>query len=332
MSKILKNLFSVKNVVISPDEVRKQICLLGLKLSFYSNKTTMKAQINALKRQNERFIEYFDNVNYIFNSFADASKCKKATGIFREIQLVRKKCLKIILHILENNGIEYWIDFGTLLGALRHKGFIPWDDDIDISITRLSHNKIKEVLNSELKDSGISIRADVENLGCFYRIMDNDYHFSYIDIFTYDIVNSGNYTYSELKEKYVEAKYLYEDKYPKWELWNGNIKVEDTLDYVNEIYKKLGMPVDYENGNYLIRGIESMQKHSRPQCEKISDIFPLKKVQFEDIEAFAPNNIEDYLFNCENGYYGNIWEFPDIRKFRLHPVIKNIVDPSLPGN
>ena len=67
----------------------------------------------------------------------------------RRLQLVELDLLKQVDSICKENGIPYYAMGGTLLGAIRHKGFIPWDDDIDIGIPRPYYNKLAKILNSE---------------------------------------------------------------------------------------------------------------------------------------------------------------------------------------
>lgn len=59
----------------------------------------------------------------------------------REIQQESLKILKVVDHYCRSNGIRYWLSEGTLLGAVRHKGFIPWDDDMDISMPRPDYER-----------------------------------------------------------------------------------------------------------------------------------------------------------------------------------------------
>ena len=72
-----------------------------------------------------------------------------------EVRKVQNKILEIIKFvdkICRANGIVYYITAGTALGAVRHKGFIPWDDDLDIFMTPENYEKFKKVFYEQSRE------------------------------------------------------------------------------------------------------------------------------------------------------------------------------------
>ena len=67
----------------------------------------------------------------------------------KEIQSEEKNILKAVTKFLDTHNIKYYLWAGTFLGAVRHKGFIPWDDDIDIGIKRDDYDKLIELLKQK---------------------------------------------------------------------------------------------------------------------------------------------------------------------------------------
>ncbi len=63
----------------------------------------------------------------------------------RQAQLVMLSMLKAVEALCASNGISYWLSEGTLIGAVRHKGFIPWDDDLDICMMREDFDRFREI-------------------------------------------------------------------------------------------------------------------------------------------------------------------------------------------
>lgn len=78
-----------------------------------------------------------------------------------------KKALAALHDICVRNDIRYFAAYGTMLGAVRHKGFIPWDDDIDICMTRDDYEKLCEVMAKETGDYYI-LSEDTSKYYYFY--------------------------------------------------------------------------------------------------------------------------------------------------------------------
>ena len=90
----------------------------------------------------------------------DFSKYNGEGSALRAAQLKMLEILSEIDRVCKKNGLVYWIDFGTLLGAVRHKGFIPWDDDIDLSMPPEDYRRFKEIASAELRD-GFILQTEV---------------------------------------------------------------------------------------------------------------------------------------------------------------------------
>ena len=73
----------------------------------------------------------------------------KATGRLRNIQFAENTILQRVKEVCDENGLELFLVGGTLLGAVRHKGFIPWDNDVDIGMMLKDYQKLEELLKKD---------------------------------------------------------------------------------------------------------------------------------------------------------------------------------------
>ena len=70
----------------------------------------------------------------------------------KESQDISLEILKVIADICDKNSLRYSLIYGTLLGAIRHNGFIPWDDDVDIMMPRPDYEKLLKYLKMHISD------------------------------------------------------------------------------------------------------------------------------------------------------------------------------------
>ena len=78
----------------------------------------------------------------------DKKNLKPSKEYIDDVHKYTLEILDFVDKICEENNINYTLDCGTLIGAIRHKGFIPWDDDADISLTRNDYDKLLRVLKN----------------------------------------------------------------------------------------------------------------------------------------------------------------------------------------
>ena len=88
--------------------------------------------------------------------------CTNNRVALRDFQLFQMGILHEFKRICEENGLTWWLAYGSLLGAIRHKGFIPWDDDIDVLMPAEDYMRFRELCRTELSD-GFYLQVHEDN-------------------------------------------------------------------------------------------------------------------------------------------------------------------------
>ena len=240
--------------------------------------------------------------------------------------------LRIFDHICREEHIEYWVDYGTLLGAVRHQGFIPWDDDIDVSMRYEDYLRFFEVCDryfppnvravnyDRSKDCITPFRGYLQNTSILLEDVLGDTIMAFIDIFFYTGVPENPYL-RRLDQMNMLWKSLRVTKTPL---------SEDKGNPVSRTAKKVfnRLVIDHNNPKRtarVLKGMEKKRRNARP-CDpdslislgysspsdyrssviRASDVFPLSEVTFEGLTVMAPHNPDAYLRN----QYGDYMQLP----------------------
>ena len=147
--------------------------------------------------------------------------------------------------ILDTNDLEYWMDGGTYLGAIRHKGIIPWDDDVDVSMEYKNRNKLLNLASKFKKCGYIIVKTWFGYKICYKdkKLVDGEkYSFPNLDVFLYKkIKNRYIPAFKEVREVWPNAYYLEDEVYPLKRFLFGEILIlgiANYKDYFNRMYGK----------------------------------------------------------------------------------------------
>lgn len=169
--------------------------------------------------------------------------------------------LMVIDNICRKYNIKYFADSGTLLGAARHQGFIPWDDDIDIIMPRPDYEKFQILVGDELPEGYFFQSTYTDNRILYFgKVMDertsaiefpnskNIHQGIFVDIFPLDVVGGSN---PKMEHIMRIAK----------ELWMLVITPKELIKQIEEYYYSPAMPIKTINSMLRLTAKERLQQY-----------------------------------------------------------------------
>ncbi len=303
----LFNIFTIATIS-NYSETRNLITILGFKIKI------AKREI-AKERQENVFYQYKKDK-------IDITKVPPAQGLLRDIQLANLALLKELAYVCEKNNFKYILDAGTLLGAIRHKGFIPWDDDIDILMFREDYEKIVSAFKNTTRNSDIYAeyhRDKDTNSQYFIKIKHKKCPFLGVDIFPLDSYGK----HLSLKEQLIATNKICKIlKHLKKEI-DPNISNKETKTILTKTMKeKILLSSANENGDFVY-GVDFAHKLKNWFLDR-DIVLPLRKIQFEDSKYTTVNKPKEFLKNI----YGDYMKYPKKIKI-LHYSYKNLTSEQL---
>lgn len=249
----------------------------------------------------------------------------------KKLQKIELDIFKEFKRICDKHNLKYYLLYGTCIGAVRHKGFIPWDDDIDVGMPREDFEKFKEVVKIEL-DSNYFFQDYFTDPKCgfmFSKLRKNNtllsenysYHIDmhqgvWIDIFIIDKMSNNKIQrfIDKLLIFFYRNVYIVKCGYKMPE--NRN-KILYILYFILKVISK------FFTLNYLVKQLDkTLKKHMNEDCTHAVEhvnpniIFPISylddvlECDFEDTIAYIFTHYDEYLTNK----YGNYMELPPIEK------------------
>ncbi len=230
------------------------------------------------------------------------------TRQMKEVWAVELDLLHQVQKICEKYNIEYFADGGTLLGAVRHKGFIPWDDDIDLKMDRENYEKFCSVAKNELKSPYFYQTEETDSqtiFGCLKirnsrttMIIEKQFqrNFSYnqgiwLDIFVYDNIPDDEIQFKKFQKKLILIKKK-AHKFRNYSRLNLNER-----NFVKKILGKIVSIFKIKNFYYFRLNKKSQEfNESETECFAAMFFRPERTAGFEKKIYFAEKKYLDFEF------------------------------------
>ena len=245
-------------------------------------------------------------------------------SVLRRAQIEMLDLLSFIDRICKENNLRYWLDSGTLIGAVRHGGFIPWDDDIDICMPKNDARRLKEIMGDKIWNNHIVLQTnetDPKYVNSSWMTI-RDTNSEYV---------SDLYSHSMLKYRGLQVDvFIMEEGIPLW-LLKVSSKLHSCFVF-SPLNNKHGLGwlkstvfFNYKILTKFIYPFFSVFKGRNSQIssgfgavymkvQNIETVYPLKKIKFENNEFLCPNKPVEYLSKL----YGDWATLP--KKIKTHNV------------
>ena len=256
----------------------------------------------------------------------------------RKLQLAELQTLLQIDRVCKKHGIPYFLDGGTALGAVRHKGFIPWDDDMDIGMLRPDYERFLEVARAELEPEYelVEPRTNDRLAGMFAKVWKRGTAFEteetrdagiaqgiFVDVFPYDRLSAD-----EATAQWQSVSYLYHSSHI-------NVPHTGALGFAEKAacavaHRVIKLVWSHDS---IVRRFETAAALGRDNPGSLyfcpaypaaqgfpeSIFLPTKEMPFENAMLPVPGNVEELLVL----QYGDTWnELPPVDQRKNHAPLR----------